>query len=121
MLQLYLRDKLPTQSSLGSKQGQLQTDINQIITRSSGIEAVGTFRSHSPRVPYCLLNKYFVFLIEFDIIPFWLQHIESLQMTEYYIQEGKNPPSTNMGAVTIQLEVYLCTTYKKKNLLKQLV
>lgn len=41
VFQLYLRDKLPTQSSLGSKQGQLQADINQIITRSSRIEAFG--------------------------------------------------------------------------------
>lgn len=50
--------------------------------RSSGIETFGTFRSHSPRVPYCLFNTYFVFMIEFDILPFWLQNIGSLQTTK---------------------------------------
>lgn len=90
-LQLYLRDKLPTQSSLRSKQGQLLFDINQIITRSSGIEVFGIFRSHSPRVLYCLLNKYFVFLIKFHILPFWLQNTGSLETTKQYAQERKTP------------------------------
>lgn len=52
-----LRHKLPTQPLLGSKQGQLQVHINQIITGSSGTEAMGTLTSLLPRVlPVRLLN-----------------------------------------------------------------
>lgn len=52
-----LRHKLPTQPFLGSKQGQLQVHINQIITGSSGTEAMGTLTSLFPRVlPVQLLN-----------------------------------------------------------------
>lgn len=45
---LYLRCKLPTQPFWRSKQGQQQDHINQIITESSGTEAIGTLASHFP-------------------------------------------------------------------------
>lgn len=79
MLQLYLRDKLPTESIPWVKRRAVtswhKSNHNQIIKH----RCLWGLRSSSPRVPYCLLNKYFVFLIEFDILPFWFQNIGPLQ------------------------------------------
>lgn len=52
-----------------------KSNHNQIIKH----RCLWGLRSSSPRVPYCLLNKYFFFLIEFDILPFWFQNIGPLQ------------------------------------------
>lgn len=59
---LYLSHKLPTQPFWGSKQGQQQDHINQIITESSGTEAIGTLTSHFPS-NLSLANSLHVFVV----------------------------------------------------------
>lgn len=66
----------------GSEQGQQQDHINQIITESSGTEAIETLTSHFPSNLSSQLSKLFVFLIQSLAFP----HFECFTQTTLYIK-----------------------------------
>lgn len=85
--QLYLTDKLPTQSSLGSKQGQLQADINQNRTGPSGTKAFETCRSRSSELLTVYLRNA-LFLVEFASLPLQVWSTGALETKEHMQKWG---------------------------------